>query len=102
MNSVSKKQYLFTLVLMILCGLLGAVLSSAIVTAQSNRAQQTNSSAPASVQKWDYRVISGNPGSVEGSLNWLGDQGYEVAGFAATGGDLGYQSLSVLLRRPKP
>lgn len=102
MRAISKKQCIFTLALMIIGGLLGAILSSVSVTAESNRAQQTTSSARASVQKWDYRVIWGDPRSVERDVQALGDQGYEVGGFTATADEAGRQSMNVLLRRPKP
>lgn len=104
MSAAGKKQLILALVLMTIGGLLGAVLSGAMVTAQSNVDQQAKPSSPAIVQKWDYRVISGNPRTVEQDLQTLGNQGYEAAGFEAQlspYGD-GSQLLSVLLRRPKP
>ncbi|HSB09664.1 MAG TPA: hypothetical protein VLM38_09280 [Blastocatellia bacterium] len=79
--------------------LIGSILSVAIVTAQSNRAQRTaSSSLPATSQRWDYRVIWGDGNAVERSLKVFGDEGYEVAGFTAAG----EQGVTVLLRRPKP
>jgi hypothetical protein len=91
---------------MIISGLLGGILSSAIASEQANRPQQTNSSSPASVQKWDYRFIRNYPETAEGDLQAdlqaLGNQGFEVAGFAAAADGGGRQIVNVLLRRAKP
>jgi hypothetical protein len=102
MTTIGKKQCILTFALMIISGLLGAILSSAIASAQSNPPQQTNSSSPASVQKWDYRFIRNDPGTAEKDLQALGNQGYEVAGFAATADEAGRPIVNVLLRRARP
>jgi hypothetical protein len=102
MSTISKRQCILTFAMMIISGLLGGILSSAIPSAQANRPQQTNSSSPASVQKWDYRFIRNDPGTAERDLQALGNQGFEVAGFAATEDGGARPIVNVLLRRARP
>src|SRR5882672_9584784 len=98
MNRFTRKQYLFVLMLMIVSSLLGAILSGAIAKAQSNRTQQTTQ-VTTPIQKWEYKLVQGVPQVVNNGLEFFGNQGFEVAGFA-TADPSGYGGVSVLLKRP--
>ncbi|HTG15722.1 MAG TPA: hypothetical protein VK747_10685 [Blastocatellia bacterium] len=101
---MNKNLYVAALLIMIVSMLAGALVSSAIVTAQSSRSQTAAGQASSNMPKWEYEIVLGNPTYVNTSisrLNQLGQQGYEVVGFTATGDQNGNQLFTVLLRRVK-
>jgi hypothetical protein len=102
---MNKKLYVAALFIVIISMLAGALISSAIVTAQSSRSQPAAGQASSNISKWEYEIVSGNPAFAStpiGRLNYLGQQGYEVVGFTATGDQNGNQLFTALLRRVKP
>jgi hypothetical protein len=101
---MTRRQYAFTLAMMIISALVGALVSGGMVVAKSSRAQQTIGQAPAP-PKWEYQIIFGGPkngGYAISELNKLSEQGYEVAGYSTTADVSGRQSFSALMRRARP
>jgi hypothetical protein len=102
---MSKKQYAFTLALVIASALVSTLISSAMVTAKSTQSQPAIVQTTGGAQKWEYQIVFGGPknGSYAISeLNKFAEQGYEVAGYSTTSDAEGRQSFSVLLKRARP
>jgi hypothetical protein len=101
---MTRRQYAFTLAMMIISAFVGALISGGMVVAKSGQAQQAIAQPPAQ-PKWEYQIIFGGPkngGYAISELNKLSEQGYEVAGYSTTADVSGRQSFSVLMRRAKP
>jgi hypothetical protein len=99
---LTRKQYLFVLALMTVSCLLGVILSGAIARVQSSRTQQTAQATLPPVQKSQYKLLVGNPQGLGNDLEFLTNQGFDVAGFAATADQTGQVSVTLLLKRSKP
>lgn len=100
---MNKKLCAFLLAMIVMATLVGFVVSSKIVAAQSGRLQPL--ATDTCLQKWEYRVLSGTTYTVEDAANRLGEQGFEIAGFEVTT----YTALNpgtpyyhILFKRPKP
>lgn len=102
---MNKKLCAFLLAMIVMATLVGFVVSSKIVAAQSGLPQLSKPATGTSLQKWEYRVLSGTTYTVEDAANRLGEQGFEIAGFEVTT----YTALNpgtpyyhILFKRPKP
>ena len=100
---MNKKQYVLTLVLVIVSAFIGALVSrGGGVAVQAEKAQMVTAVAPAQAQKWQYALICDGSGAVDKQLRDLGTTDWEVVGLAASEVRGEKQKACVALRRPKP
>jgi hypothetical protein len=102
---MSRRQYAFTLAMVIISAVVSTLISSGMVAAKSSQSQPATVQTPGGVPKWEYQIVFGGPkngGYAISELNRLSEQGYEVAGYSTTADESGRQSFSVLLRRARP
>jgi hypothetical protein len=103
-NYMRNRQNLLTVAMLLLGTVIGAVISSGITAAQSNRLQNVNMQSTQASQRWEYQIVFGgakNGAEAQKELNRLGDQGYEVAGYSTSTDENGKQNFSILLKRAK-
>jgi hypothetical protein len=97
---MNKKQYVLIIILMAVSALVGALVSSGIVSAQSTRAQQLPA-ALSGAPKWDYQLLSGAPNDINNELKSANPTDWEVVGFAATAVEGEKPKVNLLVRRPR-
>jgi hypothetical protein len=99
---MNKKLCAFLLAMIVLAMLIGIVVSSKIVAAQSGQPQPGDLTVPIPQQKWEFRILDGEPPTVQNQANQLGEQGFDIVAANATENDYGYTYFHMVLKRPKP
>ena len=100
---MNKKLCAVLMAMIVIATLIGFVVSSKIVAAQSGRLQPL--ATDTCLQKWEYQMLAGDLPTVQYQATRLGEQGFEIAFFEVTTYTTynpGIPYYHVVFKRPKP